>query len=276
MLEPFGGGLSCDDPSRNTFDIHGGGVDLVFPHHENEIAQSCCAFGSKRMANVWMHNGFLQVESEKMSKSLGNFVTIRDLLETGNFGDSTWPGDTLRLAMLRTHYRQPIDWTVRELERAQQELSEWYRLLPGETSSVVAIDQEVVDALCDDLNTHSAIVRLQELAKAGDRAALRASLRFLGFSCDPNKLARKVYLSARSGSFLLAGADATLFVSRGDGTYSADASTQERIDELIARRKAARAAKDFAAADKLRDELAALGVAIKDNKDGTTTWEPKR
>ena len=120
LLEPFGGGLDCDDPDRNVFDIHGGGVDLVFPHHENEIAQSCCAFGSTRMANVWMHNGFLQVEGEKMSKSLGNFVTIRELAHD-EFGGRTWSGEALRLAMLRTHYRQPIDWTVRgllERERA--------------------------------------------------------------------------------------------------------------------------------------------------------------
>ena len=92
------------------FDIHGGGIDLVFPHHENELAQTCCAFHAERMAQVWMHNGFLQVESEKMSKSLGNFVTIRELLETDTFGGRKWPGDVLRLAMLRTHYRSPIDW----------------------------------------------------------------------------------------------------------------------------------------------------------------------
>ena len=119
LLEPFGGGLCCDDPSRNVFDIHGGGIDLVFPHHENEIAQSCCAFGSQRMANVWMHNGFLQVEGEKMAKSLGNFVTIRDLLDTSVFGGRKWPGEVLRLATLRTHYRQPIDWTARALEEAE-------------------------------------------------------------------------------------------------------------------------------------------------------------
>src|SRR5271157_362447 len=148
LLERFGGGLSCDDPSRNTFDIHGGGVDLVFPHHENEIAQSCCAFGSRRMANVWMHNGFLQVEGEKMAKSLGNFVTIRELLETGNFGNSTWPGDALRLAMLRTHYRQPIDWTVKELERALEDLYEWYGLISAAAYSDGTVDLGVIEALC--------------------------------------------------------------------------------------------------------------------------------
>src|SRR5471032_521136 len=108
LLTPFGGGLACDDPSKNIFDIHGGGIDLVFPHHENETAQSCCAFDTPRMANVWMHNGFLQVEGEKMSKSDGNFVTIHELLKQSN--DPRW-GEILRLNMLRTHYRQPIDWT---------------------------------------------------------------------------------------------------------------------------------------------------------------------
>ena len=102
-----------------TFDIHGGGIDLVFPHHENEIAQSCCAFGQDVMANYWMHNGFLQVEGEKMSKSLGNFVTIHELLHTEKFGGRKWPGEVLRLAMLKTHYRQPIDWTVKALEEAE-------------------------------------------------------------------------------------------------------------------------------------------------------------
>ncbi len=126
LLEPFGGGLHCDDPSRNVFDIHGGGIDLVFPHHENEIAQSCCAFGSERMANIWMHNGFLQVEGEKMSKSLGNFVTIHELLRTTRFGGRKWSGEVLRLAMLRTHYRQPIDWTVKALEEAEATLDRWY------------------------------------------------------------------------------------------------------------------------------------------------------
>jgi cysteinyl-tRNA synthetase len=276
LLEPFGGGLECDDPTRNAFDIHGGGVDLVFPHHENEIAQSCCAFGSSRMANVWVHNGFLQVESEKMSKSLGNFVTIRELLETGNFGGSTWPGDVLRLAMLRTHYRQPIDWTVKELERALEDLHEWYSLIATEASSNGTIDPGVLEALFDDLNTHSALVRVHELAKSGDRVALRDSLIFLGFSCDPTKLARKVYLSARSGIMTFGAAVATMIVSRADGTYTTDAETEKWIDVLIERREAARAAKNFAEADRIRDELGSKGFAIKDNKDGTTTWEPKR
>ena len=259
LLRPFGGGLSCDDPAKNVFDIHGGGIDLVFPHHENEIAQSCCAFGGARMANVWMHNGFLQVEGEKMSKSLGNFVTIRELLETGEFGGNTWSGDALRLAMLRTHYRQPIDWTVQELIRAQKDLSEWYGLVANEPLSNGMVDAGVVDALCDDLNTHRAIVRLHELKKDGDRAALRASLNFLGFSCDLTKLARR-FIGSLSEEVQMA-TDVTADVSR--------------VDELVARRGAARAAKNFAEADGIRDQLEQMRIALKDNMDGTTTWEVK-
>jgi len=300
LLEPFGGGLECDDPTRNTFDIHGGGIDLVFPHHENEIAQSCCAFGSSRMANVWVHNGFLQVEGEKMAKSLGNFVTIRELLETGKFGDRTWPGDALRLAMLRTHYRQPIDWTVKELERALEDLREWCGLVATEAASSETIDPGVLETLCDDLNTHSALVRVHELAKTGDRAALRASLGLLGFSCDPAKLAQNVFAQARGRAAASGRAAATaiggglsvsetadsaavsgrvaptVIESKADGTYSTDAETERWIDARIERRKVARAAKDFAEADRIRDELGSKGFAIKDNKDGTTTWEPKR
>src|SRR5690606_4019679 len=109
------------------FDIHGGGLDLIFPHHENEIAQSCCAHGTARMANFWMHNGFLQVEGQKMSKSLGNFVTIHDLLETKRFGGRKWPGEVLRLAMLMTHYREPIDFSLARLEEAERLINNWRR-----------------------------------------------------------------------------------------------------------------------------------------------------
>jgi cysteinyl-tRNA synthetase len=271
LLEPFGGGLQCDDPSRNTFDIHGGGIDLVFPHHENEIAQSCSVFHSSRMANVWMHNGFLQVEGEKMSKSLGNFVTVHELLETGKFGNGTWPGDALRLAMLRTHYRQPIDWTVRELERALTDLHEWYGLIAGQIETNGTPDPVVIEALCDDLNTHTALKRVHELANATDSSALRASLNFLGFTCDQGSLARKVYgamgsISVSSGSFA-----GSVTQSKAD-----DAATQRWIDDLLERRKAARGTKNFVEADRIREELGSKGFVIKDNKDGTTTWDIKR
>jgi cysteinyl-tRNA synthetase len=136
-----------------TFDIHGGGIDLVFPHHENEIAQSRCAFHTGLMAKTWMHNGFLQVEGEKMSKSLGNFVTIRELREKWN--NFSWPGEALRFNMLRAHYREPIDWTFHSLDEAHKILWDWYGDLEG-----VNGDGEVADsllgALCDDLNTPQA------------------------------------------------------------------------------------------------------------------------
>jgi cysteinyl-tRNA synthetase len=289
LLEPFGGGLECDDPGRNVFDIHGGGIDLVFPHHENEIAQSCTAFHSARMANFWLHNGFLQVEGEKMAKSAGNFVTIHELLHTTKFGNSSWPGETLRLAMLRTHYRQPIDWTTRELERAYTDLSDWYTLIDNRADSDSVLDAGIIEALFEDLNTPDAIKRLHELAEEKEVGVLAASLRFLGFSCDRKKLARSVAATGRAqGAAAATGAGGVVVELRvteapdravfhvEPGGVTTDELTQKRIDDLIALRKNARAAKNWTESDRLRDELAALGIAIKDNKDGTTTWEPKR
>jgi cysteinyl-tRNA synthetase len=186
LLRPFGGGLLCDDPSKNVFDIHGGGVDLVFPHHENEIAQSCCAFGGTRMANVWVHNGFLQVEGEKMSKSLGNFITIRDLL-------LKYPGDALRLNMLRTHYRQPMDWTAAGTNFSMDELRGWAEWIVDVYGSDTNLDQvggkvdeDVIESLADDLNTPLAISKLRNLfarAKSNDaqRANFVTTAKFFGF-----------------------------------------------------------------------------------------------
>jgi len=248
LLEPFGGGLSCDDPSRNIFDIHGGGIDLVFPHHENEIAQSCCAFESSRMANVWMHNGFLQVEGEKMSKSLGNFVTIHELLRTPKFGGRKWSGEVLRLAMLRTHYRQPIDWTVKALEEAEATLDRWYEAV-SDVGANGEPDPDVLDALADDLNTPEAVVSLHRLGGQPER--LKASANLLG-----------LLRQTRSERQALALSDAQIDV--------------KEIDAIIAERAQARATRNWAESDRLRDQLAARGVAIKDNKDGTTSWEIKR
>ena len=250
LLEPLGGGLKCDDPDRNVFDIHGGGIDLVFPHHENEIAQSCCAFGSKRMANIWMHNGFLQVEGDKMSKSLGNFVTIHELLHTTKFGGRKWPGEVVRLAMLRTHYRQPIDWTVKSLEEAEATLDGWYETI-GTASPDGTVPTGMLDALSDDLNTPAAISELHQLSRQDDGRALRAGLGMLGIPM--------LFRASLKETMVIAG---KLDVAR--------------INALILERSAARAARKWAESDRLRDELSALGVAIKDNKDGTTTWEPKR
>src|SRR6201989_1250746 len=163
------------------FDIHGGGIDLVFPHHENELAQTCCAFHSARMANTWMHNGFLQVEGEKMSKSLGNFVTIRDLL-------ADWPGEVLRLNMLKMHYRSPADWTLKGVEESARTLDDWYRVAADASGEQPA--NAVVDSLSDDLNTPQTIAELHALrgrAATGnddDRRAFAGSLRFLGFLAE--------------------------------------------------------------------------------------------
>jgi cysteinyl-tRNA synthetase len=228
------------------FDVHAGGIDLVFPHHENEIAQSRCCFGTPTMANVWMHNGFLQVEGEKMSKSLGNFVTINELLATDRFGGRSWPGEVLRLAMLRTHYRQPIDWTVRALEEAERTLASWTAFPGFMTGSDEELAPSVREALLDDLNTPRAIAELHELDSRGNFALLGPTLRALGF---------------RTG---------------GGRRASVDPKVAAQVSPLIAARSAARAAKNWAESDRIRDKLAAMGIALKDNKDGTTTWEVAR
>jgi cysteinyl-tRNA synthetase len=215
-----------------TFDIHGGGIDLVFPHHENEIAQSRCAFHTGVMANYWMHNGFLQVEGEKMSKSLGNFVTIHELLKD-------WPGEVVRLNMLRTHYRQPMDWTVKGLEESWKILASWTDGPEFSASKDEKIAQPVLNALCDDLNTPQMIAALHSLS---DKSQLAASLRALGFTQRPE--------SKRQ-------------IDNG------------KVESLIAARNNARKSKNFKESDRIRDELAAMGVVIKDSKDGTT-WEIAR
>ena len=235
--------IECSAMSKRylgeVFDIHGGGLDLIFPHHENEIAQSRCAHGSDVMANVWMHNGFLQVEGQKMSKSLGNFVTIADVL-------SQWPGDTPRFNMLRTHYRQPIDWTRASLDESDAILLKWqeavYKVEPAN------LDTEFLTALCDDLNTHGAMTRLHSIAKLGDNETLRACLEFMGF-------------------------DFITFRMRTQNNPELD---RDAIVDLINDRLVARHTKNWKESDRIRDELDAMGIAIKDNKDGTTTWEVKR
>jgi cysteinyl-tRNA synthetase len=231
-----------------TFDIHGGGIDLVFPHHENEIAQSRCAFHTPLMAHTWMHNGFLQVEGEKMAKSVGNFVTIRELLRD-------WPGEVIRFNMLHTHYRQPMDWTVRGLEESFGVLDYWYDIA-GDT---VGGDSGAgfLEALADDLNTPRAISELHGLATrahGGDSSAqseFASSLHLLGL------------------------------LQQSKETWNSDKRTASGIDEttvndLIAARNEARKARNFTEADRIRAELRLMCVVVKDNKDGTTTWEVAR
>jgi cysteinyl-tRNA synthetase len=294
LLEPFGGGLSCDDPSRNIFDIHGGGIDLVFPHHENEIAQSCCAFESFRMANIWMHNGFLQVEGEKMSKSLGNFVTIRDLLETKDVnGSRRWHGEAVRLAMLRAHYRQPINWTFAALEEARSDLNRWYRAI-GDVEPTPYVSEAVIDALSDDLNTPNAIKALHEVAKPAinerniegknplPAGLLKASANVLGLLQLTRSEYRESLTTKSPGRVFkeeiregIAIRSASTLSETTGGTRSAEEAALQLISELVARRNVARAARNFAESDRLRDELSELGVVLKDNKDGTTSWEHK-
>jgi cysteinyl-tRNA synthetase len=248
-----------------TFDIHAGGIDLVFPHHENEIAQSRCCFDAPVMANVWLHNGFLQVEGEKMAKSAGNFVTIRELLATDKFGGRSWPGEALRLAMLRTHYRQPIDWTVRALEEAERTLDRWYKML-AEVGPLPAgrPSEFFLDPLLDDLNTPAALGELHGLF-SGSQEAGGGSLAWNFYKPDHAAIA---LASARTLGLL--NADPAEWEARKrSGLAIGEADIQKRI----LARAAARTARNFAESDRIRDELAAMGVRLKDNKDGTTTWE---
>jgi cysteinyl-tRNA synthetase len=283
-----------------TFDIHGGGIDLVFPHHENEMAQSCSAFGRDAMANVWMHNGHLQVESEKMSKSLGNFVTIRDLITTDKFGGRSWPGEVLRLAILKTHYRQPIDFTVKALEETEETCGEWFKC----TYSVdrdAAVPESVLQPLEDDLNTPAAIAAIHKL-HAGSRPngpnaeQLKASLKVLGIRLEPRHfetrlLEMPVGRGMTVGDLSSASYNIQFIPSANTSDSPLPVEEEERIrseylterglikseiDDLIEERKAARSSKNWAESDNIRDKLAAMGVVLKDNKDGTTTWEPKR
>ncbi|HTQ14175.1 MAG TPA: cysteine--tRNA ligase [Rhizomicrobium sp.] len=216
-----------------TIDIHGGGIDLVFPHHENEIAQSEGAHHGHPLARYWLHNGFLQVEGEKMSKSLGNFVTIHELL-------ADWPGDVLRLNMLRSHYRQPMDWTLAGMKESWTTLEKWYGT--AEPLANRRIGDAFLAALCDDLNTPAAIAALH----GGTEEELAGGLALLGFSPDPGRIVRKAELDAVA------------------------------IADAIAARKAARAAKNFRESDRIRDELLTHGIVLKDNPDGTTTWDVKK
>ena len=239
------------------FDIHAGGLDLIFPHHENEIAQSRCAHGTAVMANYWLHNGFLMVEGQKMSKSLGNFITIHDLLETEKFGGRKWPGEVLRLAMLMTHYREPIDFSVKRLEEAENKLRDWQRAASTATRGAILPPAEpVLEALADDLNFHRASVALDALARdarteqvAAD--TLGSTLEFLGFGLD------------------------SLLQPAG---LSSDASVD--IEQAVNRRLAALNARDFATADAIRSELLTQGVQLMDYKDDdgqrATRWEMKR
>jgi cysteinyl-tRNA synthetase len=301
-----------------TFDIHGGGIDLVFPHHENEIAQSCSAFGHEVMANIWMHNGHLQIESEKMSKSLGNFVTIRELLR--GWRGEPWTGSAIRFAMLGTHYRQPIDWTVERLIDARNQIRKFINF----ASKGYFTDQdkyrkawegkatpspELVLALSDDLNTAQVISSVKAALSRDDsldehrRVALVHDLRFLGVVTDEQRrwlAASRVLIQMPTQLFAEAAkhfGDFLVFSANNDVDkikeerdwlgrhelrllddsyglaleYIGRVPTKDDVERMKEKRRAARAAKDWATSDRIRDEFAKMGITVQDNPDGTMT-----
>lgn len=233
------------------FDIHGGGLDLIFPHHENEIAQSCCAHGTDKMANLWMHNGYLQVEGKKMSKSDGNFITIYDLLHTEKFGGRKWSGEVLRLAMLKTHYREPIDFSVKRLEEAEANLNKLYRELehnwPVEPSTP---SPKVLEQLMDDLHTSEAFSVLLGSTQSDGMSQILGAAGILG-----------------------------ILQQSPEDWFHSDVDVD--VDGEIAKRLAFFKENNWAEADRIRDELLAQGIQLMDSKDRetgerVTTWEAKR
>jgi cysteinyl-tRNA synthetase len=270
--------IECSAMARkhlgDTFDIHGGGIDLMFPHHENELAQTRCALDVERMASVWMHNGFLQVEGRKMAKSEGNFATIHDLLKE-------WPGEVLRYNLLRTHYRRPLDWTFQGLKESDKELFGWYKNLV-DTQPARTVPQAILDRLCEDLNTSGVITEMRRLSRQDRYEDLLAVLHFLGFSGELVKIPRGVVATTQSGLVTVEVQVPVARTTSGKVTVTEGAVVvrgrtipDQQIKERIAARNEARRAKDWAEADRIRGELDAMGIALHDTKEGTT-WEVKR
>jgi cysteinyl-tRNA synthetase len=223
-----------------SFDIHGGGIDLQFPHHENEIAQSACAHPEGAFARYWLHNEMLQVEGKKMSKSLGNFFTVRDLLDQGV------PGEVIRFVMLSTHYRKPMDWTEKKRQEAEATLQKWAALTSGVAAGQVP--KAVEEHLANDLNSPGVIMALHEAAALGDAAGLRAGLDLLG-------LGDLSGLEAIKGMIAL--------------------QDEALVESLLSERVAARAAKDWARADRIRDTLVGAGVELRDGQEPAWVLKPE-
>ncbi len=231
--------IECSAMSRallgESFDIHGGGIDLQFPHHENEIAQSCCAHPESDFARFWLHNEMVQVEGRKMSKSLGNFFTVRDLLDQG------WPGEVIRFVMLQTHYRKPMDWTEDKARAAEKTLRRWY-ILAARVEAARDVEPALSEALSDDLNTPEAMAVLHGLSQREDMAGLRRGMELLGL----------------------------LEPGMGDWTKPKPSSDPKQIaiSELLDAYSRARAAKDFETADAVRDAAREIGVSVQTEKGG--------
>jgi len=219
------------------FDIHGGGLDLAFPHHENEKAQSCCTAGEDSFAQVWMHNEMLQVEGKKMSKSLGNFFSVRELLDQG------YPGEVIRFVYLSTHYRKPMDWTEKKAQEARYVLYKWRQLTLG-VDPAKSLPDTFLDIIADDLNTAGAIAEIHKMARAGQWGALKACAQHLG-----------------------------LLDSKHDVEFNVLSTglQNETIDAVVAARDKARQEKDFKRADEIRDALSDLGLILAD-QNGRTIW----
>ncbi|MBA5724020.1 cysteine--tRNA ligase [Candidatus Liberibacter sp.] len=239
----------CSHYLGQSFDIHGGGLDLIFPHHENEIAQSCCAYHTETLSNIWIHNGFLNLEGRKMSKSEGNFITINDLLKSKKFGGRSWPAPVIRLAMLMTHYREPINFTVHRLIEAEKILSKW----PQTAESGNKPDFSVLSALFNDLNTVEATQALHRLAHDANKnsellSTFIASANILGIKLPQDDLNQKI---------------------------------SESIEKLVQQRLLLLEEKNFPAADYIRNSLESKGFFLKDHKDPNsgkrfTSWEAKK
>jgi cysteinyl-tRNA synthetase len=242
-----------------TFDIHGGGLDLIFPHHENEIAQSVCAHRGKPLARIWMHNGFLNAAAgEKMSKSLGNFVTVHELL-------AEWPGEAIRLALLSGHYREPLEFSRERLAQAKQTLDRFYLGLREMANSGAKPNGEsnhggVLDALADDMNTPVALARMHE------------HLRDLNVNLQEGRMAD----AAREASALLVAGTLLGLVQQNPEAWLKGDQSDLSIEDAIACRNAARKARDFAEADRIRAELTEKGVILEDKPGGKTEWRREK
>ncbi len=217
------------------FDIHGGGIDLIFPHHENEIAQSTCSNNIKKFANFWLHNGFLKIEGEKMSKSLNNFLTVYDLIQRD------FSGPAIRYNMLSTHYRQPLDWKFERLAEAEKTIIKWNNRI--DPINETGLPRQILNALADDLNTPQSIHEMHQLFNNEKFDELRDACTFFGFSSKDTKESALI-----------------------------SAELSEKVDKLIEKRNNARMSKNFSLADKIREDLLSAGIIIKDGGQ-ETTWE---